>query len=74
MTCYFRHLKRVFQKAGITITPQNRRQIDKIIHTIVNVKYKNCPTTWHQVKKRIAEDDTAFVTTLKNAWNNQQEK
>ncbi len=71
MTCYFRHLKTVFQKAGITVTPQNKRQIDKIIHTIVNVEYKNCPATWQQVKKRLAEDENGFVATLKNTWNKQ---
>jgi hypothetical protein len=71
MTCYFRHLKDVFQKAGITVTPQNKQQIDKTIHAIVNVEYKNCPATWQQVKKRLAEDETGFVATLKNAWNNQ---
>jgi hypothetical protein len=72
MTCYFRHLKEVFQKAGIEVTPQNRQKIDKIIHDIVGVEYKNCPATGSQVKKRMAEDETGFVAMLKNTWNNQK--
>jgi len=72
MTCYFRHLKEVFRKAGIGITPQNKQQIDKIIHDIVGVEYKNCPAAWQQVKKRMAEDEAGFVAMLKNAWNNQK--
>ncbi len=72
MTCYFRHLKEVFQKANITVTPQNRQQIDKTIHGIVGVEYKNCPATWRQVKQRIVEDETGFVAMLKNTWNNQK--
>jgi hypothetical protein len=43
VTCYFRHLKEVFKKAGIEATPQNRTEIDRLIHDIVGVKYKNCP-------------------------------
>jgi hypothetical protein len=72
MTCYFRHLKEVFQKAGIEVNPQNRQQIDKIIHGIVGVKYKNCPAAWRQVKKRVTEDEAGFVAALKTAWNNQK--
>jgi hypothetical protein len=72
MTCYFRYLKEVFQKAGIEVNPQNRQQIDKIIHGIVGVKYKNCPAAWRQVKKRVTEDEAGFVAALKTAWNNQK--
>jgi hypothetical protein len=72
MTCYFRHLKEVFKEAGIEVTPQNRQQIDRIIHDVVGVEYKNCPAAWRQVKNHLAEDETEFVLMLKNAWNNQK--
>ncbi|TRO47817.1 hypothetical protein E2P60_02350 [Candidatus Bathyarchaeota archaeon] len=68
MTCYFRHLKQVFEKAGIEVTPVNKRELDKIIHNIVNVDYKNCPGTWKQVKKLILEDEANFASMLKDAW------
>ena len=67
LTCYFRHLNEVFKKAGIKVTKENRQEIDKAIHNIVGVEYKNCPATWKEVKKRLAEDEKAFVSTLKNA-------
>jgi len=69
MTCYFRHLKEVFKEAGIEVTPQNRQEVDRIIHNIVGVDYKNCPTAWRQVKNRVAEDEAGFVSMLKNMWN-----
>jgi hypothetical protein len=66
MTCYFRHLKTIFQKTGIIITKENKKDIDRVIHSIVGVEYKNCPATWKKVKKRIAEDEESFVNTLKS--------
>jgi len=69
MTCYFRHLREVFEKAGIEVTNQNKREIDRIIHGIVGVEYKSCPAAWREVKKRIADDEQAFVSSLRGAWN-----
>lgn len=67
MTCYFRHLKEVFEKAGIEVTSQNRQEVDRIIHGIVSVDYKNCPAAWREVKKRLAADEESFVSKLKEA-------
>lgn len=64
MTCYLRHLKHVFDKAGIEITKENRNKIDQIIHGIVGVKYKNCPAAWRAVKRRLAEDEKEFIVKL----------
>ncbi len=68
MTCYFRQLKQVFEKAEIEITGENKREIDRVIHGIVGVEYKNCPAAWKEVKKRIAENEEGFVSTLKQRW------
>lgn len=65
MTCYFRHIQHIFKKVGIEITKENRREIDSVIHDLVGAKYKNCPATWKEVKKRIAEDEESFVSELK---------
>jgi len=68
MTCYFRHLQEIFKEAGIKVTNENKRQIDQAIHKLVNVKYKNCPLAWKQVKKRIQKDNMekkAFIDKLK---------
>jgi len=71
MTCYFRHLKQVFEKAGIEVTNKNKREIDKVIHAIVGVDYQNCPAAWKEVKKMLAENETVFISNLKEAWINQ---
>jgi molecular chaperone GrpE (heat shock protein) len=66
MTCYFRHLNDVFDKAGVTVTKENKKDVDRVIHSIVGIEYKNCSATWKEVKKRIAEDEESFVNTLKS--------
>ena len=68
MTCYFRHLQPVFEKAGIQVTNENKKELDRVIHRIVKVEYKNCPATWKEVKKHIMEDEDNFVSKLKTAW------
>jgi len=65
MTCYLRHIQHIFKKAGIEVTKENRREIDSVIHDLVGVEYKNCPATWKEAKKRIAEDEESFVSELK---------
>ena len=65
MTCYFRYLKAIFEKAGLTVTKENKKDIDRVIHRIVGVDYKNCSATWKVVKKRMSENEDAFVNTLK---------
>ena len=69
MTCYFRQLQGIFKKAGIEVMKENKRELDKIIHGIVEVEYKNCPATWKEVKKIIAINEDNFVAKLKEAWN-----
>lgn len=66
MTCYFRHLNDVFDKAGVTVTKENKKDIDRAIHNIVGVEYKNCPAAWKEVKKRIADNEEGFVNMLRS--------
>jgi len=68
LTCYFRYMKDVFRRAGIEVTKENKREIDRVIHGIVGVEYKNCPATWREVKKRIADDPEAFISELRERW------
>ena len=68
MTCYFRHLQEVFKKAGIGVTEENKREVDKIIHRIVGVKYNDCSATWKEVKRRIREDEEGFTLRLRDEW------
>ena len=66
MTCYFRHLGAIFKKAEIEVKRENKKDIDRAIHSIVGVEYKNCSATWKEVKKRITENEESFVNTLKS--------
>ena len=68
MSCYFRHMKDVLEDAGIEITPKNKKEIDRIIHGMVDVEYKNCSPTWKGVKEHIKGDEKArsrFIKKLK---------
>ena len=70
MSCYFRHLKNILNEAGIEATPDNRKQIDRAIHDIVGVTYKDCPATWKKLKQEIAGDEQKgqdFIKKLQNA-------
>ena len=46
---------------------KNKKEIDRVIHKIVGIEYKNCPATWREVKIRIGEDEDGFVSDLKEA-------
>jgi len=70
MSCYFRHLKGVLNEAGIEVTPSNKKQIDRVIHEIVGVTYKDCPATWKRLKQEILADEQKqqdFIIKLQNA-------
>ncbi|MGB9915611.1 MAG: hypothetical protein ACPLIG_08890 [Candidatus Bathyarchaeales archaeon] len=68
MTCYFRHLREVLQKAEIELTAQNKAELDKIIHRLVGVDYKNCPAAWKHVKAHLAKDEANFILKLREEW------
>ena len=70
MSCYFRHLKGMLSEAGIEINPSNRKQIDRAIHDIVGITYKDCPTTWKKLKQEVIGDEEKrqdFIKKLQNA-------
>ena len=57
MSCYFRHMKEILEEAGVEVTKENKKDIDRIIHGLVDVEYKNCSPTWKAVKEQIKIDD-----------------
>jgi hypothetical protein len=68
MSCYFRHLKEDFEQAGIIVTQENKKEIDRLVHDMVAVTYKNCSPTWKAVKERIRsepQEREAFFSALK---------
>ena len=69
MSCYFRHLKDILSDAGIEVTPSNKKQIDRIIHNILGVTYKDCPATWKRLKQEIVGNEQKqqdFIKKLQN--------
>jgi hypothetical protein len=51
LSCYFRHIGDIFEEAGIEVTPENKKDVDRKIHAIVGVEYKDCPAAWRGVKE-----------------------
>ncbi len=65
MSCYFRHLKEVFAAAGIEVTAANRKDLDRILHEIAAVEYKNCPDVWRALKADLAAPATRAALAKK---------
>jgi hypothetical protein len=57
-------LKLAFEQIGVQVTSENRKEIDKKIHELVNVTYPNCPAAWKAIKSRMAEDEEKFLADL----------
>jgi ATP-dependent Zn protease len=58
-------MKDVFEQADVEVTKENRKDIDRAIHNIVGVEYKNCSATWKAVKEKLAENKDNFIQELK---------
>ena len=70
MSCYFRHIKDILNEAGIEVSLSNKKQLDSVIHDIVEVPYKDCPTAWRKLKEQIVGDEKKrkdLVEKLKDA-------
>jgi hypothetical protein len=55
MSCYLRHLDDVIAGAGIELTKENRKAVDRAIRRIVGKADCGCPEVWKEVKEWIAE-------------------
>ena len=69
MTCYFRHMKDIFAEVGVEPTKENKKEIDRRIHGLLGVEYKNCSSTWKLVKERLTGDREGFIGQLSAALN-----
>lgn len=57
----------IFTELGVEVTPENKKDIDKAIHKLVGVEYKNCSASWKEIKKKLAEDEAGFMKALDGA-------
>ncbi len=62
-------MKSIFEKAGVEVTKENRKNIDRLIHSVVCVEYKNCSATWKALKLSLAENESSFVEKIKDTLN-----
>ena len=63
-------MKDVVEEAGVEVTKENKKDIDRIINRMVDVEYKNCSPTWKEVKEHIKRDEKArsrFIEKLKES-------
>ena len=70
MSCYFRHMKDIFEALGIEVTPASKKEIDRLLHGLAGVEYKNCSPAWKAIKEQIRGGDAvraAFMERLKAA-------
>ncbi|MDY6794553.1 MAG: hypothetical protein SWK76_04625 [Actinomycetota bacterium] len=61
MSCYFRRMADVFDEAGLDLEEikadkKAKQELDRRIHELVGVEYKDCSPTWGKVKELLAED------------------
>lgn len=69
MSCYLRHMKDIIEEAGVNLNDkEDRKTIDKVIHDFVEIEYKNCSSTWAEIKE-IRQDATLrkkLIDAIKN--------
>ena len=66
MSCYLKRLDDVVAAAGVKLTPENRKEVDRTIKDLLGLDY--CPDVWKDVKGRIAEDEPRFIADLHQAF------
>jgi hypothetical protein len=63
-------MKDVLDEVGVEITPENKKEIDRILHGIAGVEYKNCSPAWKKIKEMVKGDPAdreRFIKELKSA-------
>jgi hypothetical protein len=61
-------MKDILEEAGIEITKENKKEVDRLIHGLVDVEYKACSPAWKAVKEQIRGDEKArkqFIEKIK---------
>ena len=62
----------VFKGLNIEITKENKKDIDRALHKIVEVEYKNCPDAWKKIKEIIRGTDEnekkKFISSVKTFY------
>lgn len=70
MSCYFRHIAGILDEAGITVTTDNKKEVDRLVHEYLGVEYKHCPDAWKEFKIRVRDDEAErrrFIAHMKRS-------
>jgi len=65
MSCYLRHLRELFEESGVSVTKENKREVDAFLHEQVGVEYKHCPDAWRGLKKIVQEKGSERAELVK---------
>ena len=57
----------VFDDIGIEVTKENKKEVDQVIHQMLGIAHKDCPSAWRAIKARRAADENAFMLELRSA-------
>jgi hypothetical protein len=60
-------MKGIFTELGVDVTSENKKDIDKALHKLLGVEYKNCSASWKEIKNRLAKDESGFMKELDGA-------
>jgi hypothetical protein len=60
----------IFSEAGIQVTKENKRELDRVLHELVDVKYKSCSPTWSRIKELRADEVSRgkLIDALRARW------
>ena len=61
----------VFAEAGIRVTQENKKEIDRYLHDLVGVEYKQCPAAWKKIKELKGDESwrQKLVENLRAGWS-----
>jgi len=63
MTCYTRHLKEIFDEAGVQFTKENKKRADQFFKSWLGKD--DCPDVWKELKIRL-NDTSKRKDLIKN--------
>jgi hypothetical protein len=60
----------IFEEAGIQVTKENKKELDRVLHQLVGVEYKSCSPTWKLIKALRADEGSRrkLISDLKARW------
>jgi hypothetical protein len=63
-------MSELFEEAGIEVTRENKKELDRLLHRLAGVEYKSCSPTWKRIKEMRADESARrkLIADLKAGW------